>query len=613
LTIEKVAILDCGGQYTKVIDRRVRELSVRSDIFPLGVSARDLGGYRGVVLSGGPASVWAHDSPGYDPALFDLPVPFLGICYGMHLMNQHFGGVVRSAGNREYGETLVEVDPECPLFAGLERSQRVLMSHGDSVERLADAFRVTGRSQDVVAAISHRDRPIYGVQFHPEVDLTEHGRAMLASFVYRICSLRGSYAMEDRIRASVEMIRARVGREHVIVLVSGGVDSAVTAALLLKALEPEQVHAIHVDHGLMRQDESDLVCENLARLGLGQLVRLDAWDDFLNTPVAEGERVIGPLSRVTDPEEKRRIIGTMFVKVVDRAARELRLDFDRVFLAQGTLRPDLIESGNPEVSGYAHRIKTHHNDVDLIREARARGRVIETNWDWHKDEVRDVARRLGIDERIASRQPFPGPGLGIRMICTEGRDAVTAEQTARFGRQIAASGFQGRVVSLKTVGVQGDNRSYRYLAVLARTARPSWETLARLGAEIPNRLDFVNRVAYTLDGELAGAQVFPALLSKKALDLLREADAIVRAELDRPPVSQTFPVLLPFGRDGRFSLAIRAIITQDYMTGRPAWVGRDLEPATLDRLAARLRKQLAEIDLVLYDVTGKPPATVEWE
>lgn len=612
MTIEKVAVLDCGGQYTKVIDRRVREMSVRSDIFPLGVGAADLRGYSGVILSGGPASVWADDSPRYDPGLFDLPVPFLGICYGMQLINQHFGGVVRSTGGREYGETSVDVDPLCPLFAGLEPTQRVLMSHGDSVERLADGFRVAGRSQDVVAAICHSERPIYGVQFHPEVDLTEHGRAMLGSFVYRICGLRGSYAMEDRIRASIDMIRTRVGRSRVVVLVSGGVDSAVTAALLLKALEPQQIHAIHVDHGLMRKDESDLVCENLARLGLGNLVRLNAWDDFYGTPVAEGGRVIGPLSRTTDPEEKRRIIGTLFVQVVDRAARELGLEHD-VFLAQGTLRPDLIESGNPDVSGYANRIKTHHNDVDLIREARARGRVIETNWDWHKDEVRDVARRLGIDERVASRQPFPGPGLAIRMICTEARERVSADQARQFAGRIAGSGFDGRVVPLRTVGVQGDNRSYRYLAVLERAQRPSWEALARLGADIPNRLDFVNRVAYVVDGSLAGAEVFAALLSKAALDLLREADAVVRAELDRPPVSQTFPVLLPFGHGGRFSVALRAVITQDYMTGRPAWVGRDLEPAALDRLAGRLRKAVPQIDLILYDVTGKPPATVEWE
>ena len=418
--------------------------------------------------------------------------------------------------------------------------------------------------------------------------------------------------MEDRIRASIDMIRSRVGRGQVVVLVSGGVDSAVTAALLVKALEPDQIHAIHVDHGLMRKDESDLVCENLARLGLKHLARVNAWDDFYNTPVADGDRMIGPLSRTTDPEEKRRIIGSLFVQIVDRAAGELGLGSD-VFLAQGTLRPDLIESGNPDVSGYAHRIKTHHNDVDLIREARARGRVIETNWDWHKDEVRDVARRLGIDERIASRQPFPGPGLGIRMICSDGGDRVSAAQERLFAARIAGSGFDGRVVPLRTVGVQGDNRSYRYLAVLERASRPDWETLARLGAEIPNRLDFVNRIAYVLDGTLRGAEAFPALLSKQALDLLREADAIVRAELDRPPVNQTFPVLLPFGHDRRFSIAVRAVITQDYMTGRPAWLGRDLEPATLDRLAAKLRQAVPAIDLILYDVTGKPPATVEWE
>ena len=608
---ERIAILDCGGQYTKVIDRRVRELSVRSEIFPLGVPAADLEDFGGIILSGGPASVWSDERPDYDRALLDLPVPFLGICYGMHLINEHFGGRVRSIDSREYGETEVSVDPSCLLFAGLDRRQTVLMSHGDSVEALADGFSVCARSRDVVAAIRNDRRRIYGVQFHPEVDLTVHGRSMLESFLRKVCGLEGTYRMEDRIQASVDMIRSRVGNETVLVLVSGGVDSAVTAALLLRALDPGQVIAIHVDHGLMRKGESDAICRNLHRLGLERLVRIDAWERFHGERVQDGERTLPPLAEAADPEEKRLIIGNMFVRVVEKAAADLNLDFDRVFLAQGTLRPDLIESGNPEVSGYAHRIKTHHNDVDLIRQARARGRVIETNWDWHKDEVRDVARRLGIDEAIASRQPFPGPGLAIRCLCTREAPPAALEEVPRLGHLLQGTGYRGTIVPLKTVGVQGDNRSYRHLALL-EGEQPDWKALAELGGLIPNRLAGVNRVGYVLRGSTEGAVAFPALITLARLDALREIDELVREVLDRPPISQVFAVLFPFGAGGRSAAAIRAVITNDYMTGRPAWPGQDLGAGVLEDLADQIMAG-AEVSLVAYDVTGKPPATVEWE
>lgn len=618
MDLEKVAILDCGGQYTKVIDRKVREMSVKSDIFPINVSAAELRGYQGIILSGGPGSVWTEHSLEYDPKIFDLKVPVLGICYGMQLINKHYGGVVLPGLKTEYGETEIEVDPDCPLFEGLEARQGVLMSHGDSVKEPAPGFLVGARSEEIYAAIYHPSLKIFGVQFHPEVDLTVNGKQMLDNFLHKICGLHGNYLLEDRIQTAIEKIREKVKDEKILVLVSGGVDSAVSAALLVKALNPENVYAIHIDHGFMRKNESDLVCDNLRRMGLKHLVRENAAADFFNSVIEVNGKKIGPLTKVVDPEEKRNIIGEVFIKVVKRTAAGLDLDFDKTFWAQGTLRPDLIESGNPDVSGYAHKIKTHHNDVDIVRRAREKGLVVETNWDWHKDEVRQVARALGIEESIASRQPFPGPGLAIRVICNDGSEQIGSTQEQRFQAilQSIASSYHGRVLPIKSVGVQGDCRSYRNLALVAgKGMELDWNEVYRIGTSLPNQVDFINRVAYCLNRpEIPkGLQTHQMYLNQETVGLLRELDDLVVKQLNRKPISQVFAVLLPVGSGKQYSVAIRTIITSDFMTGRPAGIGKDIAKEVLSELVEEIEKGFPEIDLILYDVTSKPPATVEWQ
>lgn len=623
--IDSVAILDCGGQYTKVIDRKIRELGVRTDILPITTPAVSLKHYDGLILSGGPKSVWATDRLTYSPEIFDLGLPVLGICYGMQLINDHFGGTVISGERGEYGDMVIDVDPTCPLFKGLAPRERVLMSHGDSVETLAPGFVVCGRSGDVIAAMADTTRKVYGAQFHPEVDLTVQGKQILANFVYGICGLQGNYILEDRIETALEKIRTQVGNNDVVVLVSGGVDSAVSAALLLKALGPERVYAVHVDHGLMRKDESDLICDNMRALGLKHLIRYDGQDVFFTEIIHADGRAIGPLTTLSDPEDKRRVIGDVFVKVVRHVCEGLKLDFDHTYWAQGTLRPDLIESGNPQVSSFAHKIKTHHNDVDLVRRAREKGLVVETNWDWHKDEVRQVARMLGIAEDIASRQPFPGPGLAVRIMCTEATEMVTEAQQvqAKAIVQEWSPHYGVRVVPIQTVGVQGDYRTYRDLALLTSGSTPEslhdWNKLFEIGKALPNRLNSVNRVAYVLNTpELKpGLRCFPMHISAKTADLLRELDHRVTTHLARcAPISQYFAVLLPLGyEENRYSVAIRTIVTNDFMTGRPAMVGAEGEIAEeqLMALAQELTSAFPQIDLVLYDVTSKPPATVEWQ
>ncbi|HBE79926.1 MAG TPA: glutamine-hydrolyzing GMP synthase [Firmicutes bacterium] len=616
--VETIAILDCGGQYTKVIDRKVREMSVKSEIFSVNTPAEQLRDFQAIILSGGPASVWSEQALRYDPAIFELNLPVLGICYGMQLINQHFGGKVIPGHTTEYGETVIDIKPDCSLFAGLASKQQVLMSHGDSVVKLANGFEVAATSGDVYAAIYDPGRKIYGVQFHPEVDLTVNGKQMLHNFLMKICGLSGNYRLDDRIATAIAKIKEKVKDEKILVLVSGGVDSAVSAALLVKALNPDNVYAIHIDHGLMRKNESDLVCENLKELGLKNLIRENAESTFFNSVIQVGDKEIGPLTKLVDPELKRNLIGEVFIKVVREAAESLHLDFDKTFWAQGTLRPDLIESGNPDVSSHAHKIKTHHNDVDIVRRAREKGLVVETNWDWHKDEVRQVARALGISESIASRQPFPGPGLAVRLMCNDGSNVITPEQTGKFEQlmQKIGAGYNGQVVPLHTVGVQGDCRSFRYLAIASGQGMDlDWDKLYYLGKTLPNQVDFINRVAYVLNKKQLTAPIhtYPMYINRENVELLQEVDDLVVTRLNQKPISQVFAVLLPLGVTKKYSVAIRTIITNDFMTGRPAFIGGDITKELVTGLIAEIESSLPEIDLILYDVTSKPPATVEWQ
>lgn len=626
--MEKIAILDCGGQYTKVIDRKVREAGVYTDIFPMGVGAEKLRDYQGIILSGGPSSVWESGAPTYDGRIFELGIPMLGICYGMQMMVDHFGGRVVPEYKTEYGQITIEVDPSCPLFAGLSKEEKVLMSHGDAVSVLPAGFRQVASTGGVCAGVYDEKRRLCGVQFHPEVDPTEHGVEILRNFLRGICGLTETYALEDRIETSVQMIRRRVGEDgKVIVLVSGGVDSAVTAALLVRALRPDQVYGIHIDHGMMRKDESDRICANLRDLGLVQMQRINAEDAFFHTPLTIDGEQYAPLSETVEPEKKRAIIGHMFFVVTEEAARALNLDFDTAFLGQGTLRPDLIESGNPDVSGYAKKIKTHHNDVGVIRKLRDRGHVIETNWDWHKDEVRQVARMLGLDESIASRQPFPGPGLGVRILCTDGGLTADAEKEKRLAAFMQQSGapMEARVAPVQSVGVQGDHRSYRSLVILAGEGLGAdFAKVADFARTIPNGLDFVNRTAYLLNRKEIGAplQSVHCRITHETAELLREADAIVTEELLRPVdgkpnrIAQCFAVLVPVSTDGKkYSIAVRAVVTSDFMTAAAARPGVDFPADALANIVRRLSESsiAPRLDMVFYDVTGKPPATVEWE
>ena len=617
--MEKLAILDCGGQYTKVIDRRVRELGVKSDIFPINIKAEELKEYQSIILSGGPNSVSSDQRLKFDEKIFELGVPVLGICYGMQLMSDYFGGTVAGNVVKEYGQNEIWIDTSSPIFDGLEENQKVLMSHGDTVKIAPEGFKVIAKSGQAIAAIGNDEKKMYGLQFHPEVDLTENGMKILENFIRKVAKYQDFYALDDRIETSIKMIKEKVGNNKVVVLVSGGVDSAVTAALLIKALPAENVYAIHIDSGFMRKNESDVICENLKKLGLKNLIRENAKDYFFNTVVEVEGKKIGPLVDTIDPEAKRQIIGEIFIRIANNVIERLGLDPETTFIAQGTLRPDLIESGNPDISGYAHKIKTHHNDVAIVREARKKGLIVETNSDWHKDEVRKVARKLGLEESIASRQPFPGPGLAIRLICHDKSEEaeITADEVQKINSIIEGTSEKAQILPIKSVGVQGDCRSYRNLGVLYGNGVDfSWSEVTTLAKQITDSINTINRVAYILNKKEIDQKIncFDMKINDECVDLLRELDKIVTSNLETSKVSQTFAVLVPIGITKKYSVAIRTFVTNDFMTGRPGEIGKEVEKSDMQNIVKEIEEKSPDkIEFIMYDVTSKPPATCEWQ
>ncbi len=619
MTTSQVAILDAGAQYGKVIDRRVRELGIESVLLPFQTPAEELKKYKAIILSGGPESVYSPKAPAFDKALFELGIPILGICYGMQLINYVSGGTVKLKDRREDGECIITVSPDSKLFAGLESTQEVLMSHGDTVDQVASGFRAVADSDGLIAAMENPDRQIYGVQFHPEVDLSKNGKKILANFLLQIAKVPATFTVSDRKAEALKTIRQKVGDSQVLVLVSGGVDSAVCAALLKEALKPEQIIALHIDHGFMRKDESKKVVSALKNIGL-DVLSVDASTTFAKATTAiQGQKTL-PLKEVTAPEEKRKIIGDTFVKVTEEELAKLHLNLDNVFLVQGTLRPDLIESASTLASSKADTIKTHHNDTQLIRDLRERGRVIEPLSEYHKDEVRELGTQLGLPTELVWRQPFPGPGLAIRILCaTEPYQTETFDDVQQQLHKFAGDEVTTALLPVRTVGVQGDGRTYSYLAALS--GKTDWPALFDLARKIPKHVHQVNRVVYVFGEKLdtVPSTITPTLLTKDVLNQLREADDIVNQVLLKydliRSLSQVPVVLFPvnFGEEGKRAIGIRTFITNDFMTGVPALPGKDIPEEALKEMVDRIQANDPQVVRVVYDLTSKPPGTTEWE
>jgi len=504
-----VLVVDFGAQYSRLIARRIREAHVYSEIVPYDIPVADLVARRpkGIVFSGGPKSVHVEGAPSIDPAVYGTGVPILGICYGCQLVAQQLGGEVARTGSGEYGRTDLSVTGSSVLFADQPTRQDVWMSHGDSIVRAPEGFTVTAVTDGApVAALEDRDRGVYGVQFHPEVVHTPRGMELLKRFLFEVCECRPTWTMSSVIEEQVEAIRALVGSEQVACALSGGVDSAVAAALVHKAVG-EQLTCVFVDTGLLRKGEAEQVEETFLRQFHMDLVHVKAADRFL-----------AALDDVVDPERKRKAIGETFIRVFEEVARD-ELGSAR-FLVQGTLYPDVIESGGTGEAGAA-TIKSHHNVGGLPEDMDFE--LVEPLRNLFKDEVRAVGEELGLPEEIVWRQPFPGPGLAVRIVggVTPERLGILSEADAVVREEIKRAGLEREIwqafavlPAVRSVGVMGDERTYAYPIVIravtsddamtADWARLPHDLLERMASRLINEVPGVNRVAYDITSKPPG-------------------------------------------------------------------------------------------------------------
>ncbi|OGH58839.1 MAG: hypothetical protein A2725_03755 [Candidatus Magasanikbacteria bacterium RIFCSPHIGHO2_01_FULL_33_34] len=584
----EIAILDFGSQYTHLIARRIREIGVISHIYPNDTKAEKLTNAVGIILSGGPKSVTSSEKLEYDTNIFKQNKPILGLCYGHQLIAQHFGSEISSGKIREYGIASLKIS-DSPIFNNIKKQTTVWMSHGDNVEKLPKNFKQIGTTgNNSITAMSLSEKNIYSFQFHPEVNHSIDGKTMLENFVLNICNAEKNWNTNDMLLQIQENIRKEAKNKKIFLLISGGVDSTICFTLLEKTLGKDKVYGFHIDHGFMRLNESEQVKEALTNIGLDDLHIYNASKEYFES-----------LKKVYEPEEKRKIIGNLFLDITDKIMKKLNFNEKDWLLGQGTIYPDTIESGGTKNSD---KIKTHHNRVDRIQKMIQKGLIIEPIKELYKDEVRKIGLKLNLPKNLINRQPFPGPGLAIRCLCSEGNNK----------KPITIS--EGTKLPIKSVGVQGDERSYKHPLVLTNT-KINWQKLHKISPKITNKYKNINRVLITIYGneeQIKNSTLKKSYLTKERISLLRQLDnkinKIVNNNKNCSHIWQMPIVLIPFGYNHKESIVIRPVESEEAMTVNFAKLPKNV----IKQIQAEI-EIIDKVDFVFFDITNKPPGTIEWE
>lgn len=600
---DTIVVLDCGGQYAHLIANRIRRLGVFSEVHIDRTEASKLAGAKGIIISGGPQSVYAPDAPRVDEKIFELGIPVLGICYGHQLTSHTLHGIVEPGTKSEYGKAHMKKtgDLSGTIFEGLSDDEQVWMSHGDEVKEVPEGFEIIYSTDDCpVTAMANREKKFFGVQFHPEVTHSPCGNTIFENFL-KVCGVEKNWSLKQYMEEEIDRIKEQVGDKNVFLLTSGGVDSTVAFVMLSKALGKDRVYGLLVDTGFMRKNEIEEVTASMKELGFDNLHVAEASGDFFTE-----------LKEVYEPERKRNIIGAKFLEVKDHWSEKLGLDSETWLLGQGTIYPDTIESGGTQ---HAATIKTHHNRIDAIEQLIAEGKIVEPLKELYKDEVRELGMEMGVPKHLVMRHPFPGPGLAIRILCGDKEDAL--EASTAFEKGIKSEyDYQSRVLPIKSVGVQGDARTYAHpLAIFLEGEDINWDGLEADATHIANAHREVNRVVLCLSHDSCPEQLefMPGYLTPERTKILQEIDALVRNFIVEHDLNESiwqFPVvLLPISGDRtKEAVLLRPVDSTEAMTANFSKI--DL------RLVRDLTKRIMDtglVSMVFYDVTNKPPGTIEWE
>ena len=623
---EKIVVLDFGSQYAHLIAKRFRMLGYYSEIALPSADVSTFENVKGIVFSGGPSSVYDEKVPEFNSKILDLEIPILGLCYGHYIVQQGYNGKIGKAAVGEFGFSTLELNDKvkCPLFEGIEKIQQVWMSHQDGVFELGDGFETVGSTKDCkYAATQNLEKKRFSLQFHCEVKDTPCGNQIFENFA-KYCEMSQNWDQDTVLQIILEQIKTQAEGKNVLLFLSGGVDSTITFALLNKALGQDRVLGLHIDNGFMRKNESKNVDIAYRKFGFENFIVEDASESFLKA-----------IAGLTDPQKKRMAVGENFITVRNEVVAKQHLDEDKWLLAQGTLYPDIIESGGTKNS---HTIKTHHNRVQGIQDLIARGLIIEPIRDLYKDEVRAIGKKLGLDDELVMRHPFPGPGLSINVLCNDGKSWTSKddEELAAAKKELeeikldmfcahCTQDLKRTVLPVRSVGVQGDFRTYRFPALLAFKDEGNGfyhfpgkrEKIEECSSTITNAAKFLNRTCIKLyqkpsvkDEDLKLQEGF---CDKRRLDQLREVDNIVLTEFHKSgwynKIFQHLTIDLPYASaEDKATFVLRPVISEDVMTARFAMLPEELLNTIVHKIA-----ELDFVDALYFDATNKPPATFGWE